>query len=202
MLKRISVQQLTVGMHLKEFCGSWMEHPFWRTGFVLSNPKDIATILASSINEVWIDVSKGLDVPAGTVSVAEVESEVEVEAQLAEAAKDQRQTLPVSAAAEFERARKICEQSKTAVMSMFQEARMGKAVDAQGAKRMVQEISDSVARNPGALISVARLKTHDEYTYMHSIAVCALMIALGRQLKLKDDLLRKVGLAGMLHDLG
>ena len=39
MLKRISVHQLTVGMHLKEFCGSWMEHPFWRTAFVITDPE-------------------------------------------------------------------------------------------------------------------------------------------------------------------
>ena len=56
MLKKISVKQLTLGMHLKEFCGSWMEHPFWRNSFVLTNPKDIEAILASSIKEVWIDV--------------------------------------------------------------------------------------------------------------------------------------------------
>jgi hypothetical protein len=41
MLKRISVHQLTVGMYLKEFCGSWMEHPFWRSSFVITDPKDI-----------------------------------------------------------------------------------------------------------------------------------------------------------------
>ncbi|NCN71018.1 MAG: DUF3391 domain-containing protein, partial [Betaproteobacteria bacterium] len=34
MLKQISVHQLQLGMHLKAFCGSWMDHPFWRTGFV------------------------------------------------------------------------------------------------------------------------------------------------------------------------
>ncbi len=38
MLKKISVDKLTLGMHLKEFCGSWMEHPFWRTQFVLTDP--------------------------------------------------------------------------------------------------------------------------------------------------------------------
>jgi len=64
MLKRIRVQQLQVGMHLKEFCGSWMDHPFWRTGFVIKDPQDIALILASKITEVWIDASKGDDVPA------------------------------------------------------------------------------------------------------------------------------------------
>ncbi|MBI1835274.1 MAG: HD-GYP domain-containing protein, partial [Burkholderiales bacterium] len=56
--------------------------------------------------------------------------------------------------------------------------------------------------NPGALIGLARLKTADDYTYMHSVAVCALMIALSRQLKLSDEETREAGLAGLLHDIG
>jgi putative nucleotidyltransferase with HDIG domain len=202
MLKKISVNQLTVGMHLKEFCGSWMEHPFWRTGFVITDPKDIQTILASSIKEVWIDSSKGLDVAAGGVVVTEVESEAQVDAEMREAAAVQRAVAPVSMAVEMEKAAKICAQSKRAVMSMFQEARMGNAVDAGGAKQMVEEISDSVSRNPGALIGLARLKTADDYTYMHSVAVCAMMVALARQLGLDEEQTRVAGLAGLMHDLG
>jgi len=75
MLKRISVHQLTLGMHLHEFCGSWMEHPFFRTSFVLKDPKDIEAILGSSIKEVWIDCDKGLDVASGEAAVSEAESE-------------------------------------------------------------------------------------------------------------------------------
>ena len=85
---------------------------------------------------------------------------------------------------------------------MFSEARLGRAVDAGEAQALVQDISDSVARNPGALISLARLKTADDYTYMHSVAVCALMVALARQLGLSDAHTRSAGLAGLLHDLG
>jgi putative nucleotidyltransferase with HDIG domain len=202
MLKKISVDQLTVGMHLKEFCGSWMEHPFWRTGFVITDPKDIQTILASSIKEVWIDSSKGLDVSPGSIVVTEVESEAQVEAELRQVAAVQRVTAPVSISAEIEKAAKICAQSKRAVMSMFQEARMGNAVDTNGARQMVEEISDSVSRNPGALISLARLKTADDYTYMHSVAVCAMMVALARQLGLDEEQTRLAGLAGLMHDLG
>lgn len=202
MLKKISVEQLTVGMHLKEFCGSWMEHPFWRTGFVITDPKDIQTILASSIKEVWIDSDKGLDVAAGGEVVTELESEAQVEAEMREAASVQREVAPVSMAVEMEKAAKICAQSKRAVMSMFQEARLGNAVDASGAKQMVEEISDSVSRNPGALISLARLKTADDYTYMHSVAVCAMMVALARQLGLDEEQTRLAGLAGLMHDLG
>lgn len=202
MLKRISVQQLTVGMYLKEFCGSWMEHPFWRTSFVITDPKDIDAILASSIKEVWIDAGKGLDVPPGQAAVSEAQSDAKVEEELKAVAQAQRVTNPVSTDVEIQQAAKICRQSKQAVVSMFQEARMGKAVDTAGAQRLVEEISDSVSRNTTALISLARLKTADDYTYMHSVAVCAMMIALARQLGLDEEQVRSAGMAGLLHDLG
>ena len=79
---------------------------------------------------------------------------------------------------------------------------MGRAIEADAAQPLVEEISNSVMRNPGALISLARLKTADDYTYMHSVAVCALMIALARQLGLDEQQTRDAGMAGLLHDLG
>ena len=204
MLKRVSVQQLQLGMHLKEFCGSWMDHPFWRTGFVLRDPEDIKLILASSIKEVWIDCSLGMDVPPGV----QVGSEIDQPATPVPAAlvtahpKVQRDITPVAAAQEIERAARICLESKAAVVSMFEEVRMGKAVDVGGARQLVEDISDSIARNPGAIISLARLKTADDYTYMHSVAVCAMMVALAKQLSLDEAQTRLCGTAGLLHDLG
>jgi HD-GYP domain-containing protein (c-di-GMP phosphodiesterase class II) len=202
MLKKISVDQLTLGMHLKEFCGSWMDHPFWRTGFVISSEKDLLAIRASAIKEVWIDSAKGADVAVGEDPVSEVESESQVEADLQAVGARQKDVAPVSASVEFERAAKICAQSKRAVISMFEEARMGKAVDTGEAQQLVEEITDSVSRNPGALISLARLKTADDYTYMHSVAVCAMMVALAKQLGLDEEQTRLAGVSGLMHDLG
>jgi putative nucleotidyltransferase with HDIG domain len=202
MLKRISVDQLTVGMFIKEFCGSWMEHPFIRSSFVLSNAKDLQTIRASSIREVWIDSSKGLDVPAAVVAVTPKQAEREIDAALKPQVAVQRVAAPVSIEREMARAAQICKQSKQAVVAMFQEARMGNAVDTGGARKLVEDISESVARNPSALISMARIKTADDYTYMHSVAVCAMMVALARQLGLDAAQTRSAGLAGLLHDLG
>lgn len=197
MLKKISIDHLQLGMHLHAFCGSWLEHPFWRTKFVLSDPKDLALVKASAIREVWIDATKGLDVTAADV-VEESESLPQSPPTVA------AEALPEKAGFddEVKRAAKICAKSKEAVVSMFQEARMGKAVDAEQAQELVEEISSSVMRNPGALISLARLKTADDYTYMHSVAVCALMIALARQLGLSEHDTRQAGMAGLLHDLG
>lgn len=182
-------------MHLHAFCGPWLDHPFWRTQFIVANPDDLALIRAGAIREVWIDVSKGLDLPAGTSPVAVVN-----EAPLVAT----RPSKPDKASLddELKRAAKVCQKGKAAVVSMFQEARMGKAVEADAAAPLVEEIANSVMRNPGALIGLARLKTADDYVYMHSVAVCALMIALARQLGLDEAQAREAGMAGLLHDLG
>ena len=62
MRKKISVDELEPGMFLDEICGSWIDNPFWRSRFVLSDPKDIALLRASKVREVWIDVARGTDV--------------------------------------------------------------------------------------------------------------------------------------------
>ena len=60
MLKKIPVDQLRLGMHLQAFCGAWLDHPFWRTRFVIEDPNDLVLIRESSIREVWIDIGKGI----------------------------------------------------------------------------------------------------------------------------------------------
>jgi len=198
MLKRIAVQNLRQGMYVHEICGSWLEHPFWRTAFLLEAQKDLRDIIGCGISEVWIDTTKGLDVEGGQ---AQAESDASVEATLAKA--DEPLVLErVSMGQEMARAARICAKAKTAVKSMFREARLGKALDAADALPLVEQISDSVMRNPGAIISLARLKTKDDYTYMHSVAVCALMVALARKLDLSPEETRQAGLAGLLHDIG
>ncbi|QIL44874.1 HD-GYP domain-containing protein [Acidovorax sp. HDW3] len=210
MLKRIHVQHLTLGMYLHEFCGSWMEHPFWRTRFLLEDAHDLELIHASEIHEVWIDVSKGLDVAAGTHSVSRAEADAQAEADLQQAAAHsasahpapniRRQPSPM--VQELRRAAQICAASKKAVVSMFHEARMGRAVDPAQAQELIEDMSDSIARNPGALVSLARLKTADDYTYMHSVAVAALMISLARNLGMNEEAVHIAGTAGLMHDLG
>jgi HD-GYP domain-containing protein (c-di-GMP phosphodiesterase class II) len=88
------------------------------------------------------------------------------------------------------------------VQKLMHEARLGRAIDAESLMPLVSEISDSVIRNRGAIVSLARLKTQDDYSYMHSVAVCALMVALGRELGFDEAQCRSAGTAGLLHDVG
>jgi HD-GYP domain-containing protein (c-di-GMP phosphodiesterase class II) len=108
----------------------------------------------------------------------------------------------VTMAEELREAARLCQRSRRAVSSMFAEARLGKALQAERCLPLVDDITQSVFRNPGALVSLARLKTADDYSYMHSVAVCALMVALAQQMGHDDAACREAGLAGLLHDLG
>ena len=205
-LRKISVEQLRPGMFMTEMCGSWMDHPFWNTRFLLENPADIASLRSSPVKEVWIDTARGLDVSpdeAAPTSETHAETEERVERELVESlaaptAIIQRAELE----SEVKRAAVLCGKAKGEITAMFSEARMGKAVAPEKLEPLVEEISNSVQRNPGALVSLARLKTQDDYTFMHSVAVCGLMIALARQLGLHDDQIREAGMAGLIHDLG
>lgn len=189
-------------MYIHEFCGSWMDHPFWKGRFLLKTEQDLRRIRDSDVSEVWIDVSKGLDVAPGQDSQTVEEVEAEAEARLLEVATSAPLPARSSMEDEVQRAVRLCARSKEAVVAMFSDARMGQAVELEHARELVEAISDSVMRHPNALISLARLKTSDEYTYMHSVAVCALMIALARQLGLSEEQVREAGVAGLLHDIG
>lgn len=201
-------------MFIHEFCGSWMEHPFWRTRFLLKDGADVARIQDSSIQEVWIDTDKGADVPEAAHPVSRSQADAQIDSTLAGPAPSEalpaaftiaaspHDLAPTSTAQELERARSICASAKGQVLSMFEQARMGQAIDTRGAQATVDEIASSLTRNPGALISLARLKTADEYTYLHSVSVSALMLALARQLGLDEETTRLAGLAGLMHDIG
>lgn len=217
MLKKVRVDELRLGMHLQSLCGAWLDHPFWKTQFVLRDPADLVKLRQSGVAECWIDVSKGLDVaapagpdvrplsgpPAASPPPAEPRAAARVPAGEAPAIGPRPPAAPTAAfGEELQRAVAVVQQSRQAVVSLFSEARLGKAIDTSGCVEIVNEVTGSVWRNPGAMVSLARLKTHDDYTYMHSVAVCALMVALARQLGFDEDQAREAGMAGLLHDMG
>ncbi len=197
MLKKIPVSELKLGMHLQELCGAWLEHPFWKSSFLLADPDDLAKLRSCGITHCWIDTGKGLD-PDAHAALPPCAAPAPAEPSAATPAK----TLATSMQDELGHVATLLSKSREAVRSMFNEARMGRALDAQRFLPLVEEIAASVWRNPNAIVSLARLKNHDDYTYMHSMAVCALMVALARQLGRGEAEARILGFAGLLHDIG
>jgi putative nucleotidyltransferase with HDIG domain len=194
-IKKIGVAELCIGMYLHGFDCPWMDNPFWRNKFLLTHGDDLQKARQSGIEYCWIDTARGDDVAAPPAPAPPAPAPSAVAAPAAQ---------PAAAifSDELRRAASVCDAARDATVTMFGEARLGNAIDTGQCEALVNEIADSVWRNPGALISLARLKTSDNYTYMHSVAVCALMISLGRALQLSEAQCREAGLAGLLHDIG
>lgn len=186
MLKKIRLEHLREGMYVHTLCGPWLAHDFWRTAFMVDKVSVIEKLHASPVQEVWIDTDKGLDTDADADALNDFTP----------------YTTPALLSQELQRAAAICEQARDAVVSMFTEARMGGVIDTATAGTLVSAVCSSMERNPDALISVARLKTADNYTYMHSVAVCGLMVGLARQMGMTPQQVQQAGMAGLLHDMG
>ncbi len=209
MLKKIPTAALRKGMFVDQFCGSWLDHPFWTRKVLIEDDKTLDTILKSPITEVVIDTGKGADWTPGELTEAAAELPKQaVEADPVPATERQSaevagaSTAAVSFESELQRAKAIFRNGKEAVRSMFQEVRLGKALDGEGLLDLVEDMNRSLARNPHALLSVARIKHKDEYTYLHSVAVAALMVGLARAADQDEATVRDAGMAGLLHDLG
>lgn len=192
MLKKIAMTEVETGMFIHAIEGRWLEHSLWKSRFLVKDQKMLDHVRTCGASACWIDVAQGKD-------VKRAQTNVQANEPAAPAAKSPARR---AMADELVVASNILKRSKATVLSLFSEARMGNAVNATDCAPLVDEIVGSVDRNADALISLCRLKTADEYTYIHSVSVCTLMISLGKQLGLDEDERRDAGMAGLLHDLG
>ena len=194
MLKKIAISQVQIGMFIHAVEGPWLEHSLWRTRFLIKDDPMLTRVRECGAAECWIDVSEGKDVaPARPMIEQQGAPPTPVEKRIVHKS---------SLADELHNASNVLERSKAVVTSLFAEARMGNAISTEACMPLVNDVVASVDRNSNALVSLCRLKSADEYTYMHSVSVCALMVALGQQLGIDEAACRDAGMAGLLHDLG
>lgn len=191
-------------MFIQGFDGSWLDHPFWRTRFVLQKERDLIKVRESAVAAVIIDDSLGLApaAPAETRESGAWQPPTRPAAPAWRPAPAIAPAQPQDFSASYTRANRLFGKSKRAMTAMYSDVRLGKAIKAEKLAPMVDEITSSIDENPRAFISIAQLKSRHEYTYMHSVAVCALMINLARELRFGEAAVRDAGMAGLLHDIG
>jgi putative nucleotidyltransferase with HDIG domain len=198
MIKKIPIEVIRCGMFIHDLNVDWMNHPFVRNQFVVINDDTIARIVATGVREVYIDTERGLDFDAPTME----EVNAELDTQLLKMAEQPAPKVKVTLAQELARARSIHTQATSAVRQVMLDVRLGQAIQLDGVAQVVEEITESVLRNSGALIGLGAIKDKDEYTFLHSVSVCTLMVTFAQSLGLERDLIRLAGIGGLLHDTG
>lgn len=203
MLKKINTSHLILGMHVHELCGSWLDHPFWRSSFLLDDPDDLQQV-RRSVGECWIDTSKGLDVQDIAHTLEQnAQDALMPESSFLQANEQSRQEPErFSITQEYLRTQKVIERSGMAVRQLYTQAITQKTLNERLTRHIIKDITQTARRNTSALVLLARSKGVDNYTYMHSVSVCSLMIILGTQLGYSSEQIEDAALAGLLHDIG
>jgi putative nucleotidyltransferase with HDIG domain len=199
-IQRISIDQLAVGMYVHDINCPWTDHPFISSAFLIRSAKTLAEIRGLGVQDLFIDVTRG----SGVVdAVADTLVEKDVEARLIEiasAAEEGAQRVLLDH--EIERARQLNKEAGKIVRGLLNDTRLGRQINLEQIDPLVESLVDSIFRNQDALLPLLRLKEHDDYTFQHSVSVCALSIAFARGLKLDRKTIKQIGIGGLLHDVG
>lgn len=209
-LIQLHVSQLKLGMFVSELDKSWLETPFAVQGMEIHNQSDIDKISEYAVH-VWIDPLKHSPQLIGslqTLNASNVTTSKRKPELQQKAAPEQntlkRRTYPktISAAEEHKAASKIYSQGKVGVKKILQEVCDKNNFTVGDARSIVNECVESVMRNPDALMWMSKIREQDEYTAEHCLNVCILAMIFGRHLGLAEKELVRLGLCGLLHDLG
>ncbi len=196
MKKEVSVDDLKFGVYVSALDRPWTETPFMFQGFVLKEDKQLAT-LRQYCKKVVIDLEKGADV--GTQRGSAPGSQKSVLATIDKKVKYEEQ---VSVDVELPRAREAQNKAENVLKHMLNTLEAGKAIDAPRVKEAVTSMTDSVVRNPDAMLLLAKLKEKGEHTLDRAVGVSIYMITFGRFLQLPRDQLDLLGIVGLLQDVG
>jgi putative nucleotidyltransferase with HDIG domain len=200
MIKKVKAEKLKPGMFVHDFNCGWLSHPFLRNHVLLQSDADIEKILAQRIRDVYIDTDQGIDADdAPTEEFVDEVIQTEI-TRLVPKKPRPRDSVPL--AEEIENANLLLEDSKQQTRVLMDAVRMGMKLDLPQVGIVVEKITESVLRNKDALVSLARIKSKDEYTDLHSISVAALCISFGHHLNLDADQIKALGIGGLLHDIG
>lgn len=186
---KISVGELRVGMYVSKLDRDWLETPFLMQGFLLECQADIEAV-AEYCEHVWVDAVQPKWVPP------------EERSSLPPAKKRTTYINKIPARDEHERAAGVFREARRLTKSLVDDLRLGGVIDTEQAKSTVKSCVDSILRNPDALLWMTKIRSQDNYTAEHCLNVCILAIALGRYLGLEEAELEKLGLCGLLHDVG
>lgn len=187
---KIHISELQIGMYVSKLDRDWLETPFLMQGFIIESLDDI-DLVAEYSEYVWVDAVQQQWVPAEERAVS--------------SPKARPKTVyinKVSAREEREAIQGVYREARRLTKSMLDDVRLGGVINTAQAKETVKDCVHSILRNPDALLWMSKMRNEDEYTAEHCLNVCILAVAFGRHLGMSEVELEKLGLCGLLHDVG
>lgn len=204
--KKVYIQDLQPGMYVSGLDRPWLETPFSLQGFMVRNQTEVKK-LGFYCDYVYIDSSKSLaNLSINTTPASPNKRPQSIVARPFKAEIATHQPVSYreqsSVSQEIPVAQVAYQNIRAEFDSMVSRIGNGKTINITQLSEAINPLVDSISRNPGASIWLARLKSQDSYTYSHCIAVAIWCTVIGRQIGLPKKDLSLLAMGGMLLDIG
>lgn len=187
---KIHISELKIGMYVSKLDRDWLETPFLMQGFVVESLDDIDTVAEYS-EYIWVDAVQETWVPPEERAILGPKPKAKI-TYINKVSADQERAAVVN----------VYREARRLTKTLLDDVRLGGVINTEQAKSTVKDCVQSVLRNADALLWMSRMRSEDEYTSEHCLNVCILAIAFGRHLGMSEPELEKLGLCGLLHDVG
>jgi HD-GYP domain-containing protein (c-di-GMP phosphodiesterase class II) len=212
----VDVEKLKIGMYVCELDRPWRETPFLFQGFVIRSPDEIEQLrrLCRTVYVLKGEAARNVAIrrdregrtaystvpsPPHYRSLKVVQEVFKINNRPGD---EPRYPDRTSMAEEAALARNVFSETRLLVQEIMYDAKLGRSLNLSGARQSVRNMTDSVLRNPDALMCFAWLQRKDEYTALHGLRVSVLALAFGRHLGLGREQLEALGVGALLHDVG
>ncbi|HIJ79165.1 MAG: HD-GYP domain-containing protein [Desulfobulbaceae bacterium] len=201
MIKKVKIEDLRPGMFIERFDCKWTQHPFIFNHKKITSFKTIDRLNNWGVTHVFINTDQGLNASESPPPKPELHLKLTQQTS-PEQMRVAKEIHHIPLHHEIARAKRIREKANQAAHEIMRDVQCGKKIKTEEAYNVITEMDNSICHSKDALLLLMRVRSKDEYTFEHSVGVCALLLAFCRSLGLDDETTRLIGLGGLLHDVG
>ncbi|MFV1996616.1 MAG: HD-GYP domain-containing protein [Acidiferrobacterales bacterium] len=209
MRKRVKIEELRLGMYVSELDRQWPDSPFVTQSFVLESI-DQVNLLARHCDHLYIetDLEAFFEVSdnhrnTGFTHLQRPEVDFALLKKLvAPGRKSSRYGDLVTLEEEIRTIQEVHSQAVELIEDLMCQLRQGHSLDVSATHDVVSEFTNSIVRNPDALVCFTRMKGVRASAAQHGLRCCIYALVLGRHLGLEQRQLHDLGIGALLHDIG
>lgn len=195
MLKTLTIDELEVGMFVKDIVLKSSKHKVKNQGIVNST-RTIDMLKKQGVCSVVIEIDeKNLSDSADKAAKVEAEQE--------NSAAKQEKVNAKSITEEFHRSCAIYDEATESISKLFNVSNLTtNSLSASAISCLAGEITESVMRNEYAMTILTRIRDRSAYQWEHAINCAVLICGFGLYLGLKKETVEQMTLGAIIHDAG
>lgn len=201
----ISVKDLKEGMHVVDLDRPWHETPFPIQGFYVRSQDEVSA-LSFYCKTVHIETGEGReDEEDSETSSHRPESDnkgklLKVPEIVIKKSHQYPAIIPIKQ--EIREASSLVDDVSQSMSTILRDVRRGHSVDIGAVGNCAEAMTESVIRNPSALLFLSRIKNRDAHTYNHSLKTAIWAIIIARDYGLGPESVKNIGKSALLSKIG